>query len=189
MEMQKTPKQQHHLTQMALTYRNTKNDRIFEELWLSVEKFAFKQATKYRYALGYEDTKQILMTTLFKCCMNVKEDCNLLTYYGNAIINQCMYQYDKRYRQKHVAIEAGFISMDEKFEDGEEKHQVECDPVFNVSLFTYSYGLQGVESEIVNLLNQGYTQFEIRQKLHMGHPRFRKILNNIKNKILEADNA
>lgn len=176
------------LNELAMSYRRTGEDKYFEELWKAVEPFAFMKGKKYSNTISREDMKELAMVGLYDCCRCIKEGTNLLTYYGMVLVNRYHDFYKKPTKRGNDKLNSSALSLDTMFEDGDTNYMVfnpsTEDDIFFVEDFYQECKLAEEEIVFVDLLNYGYKQTEIMERLHLEKTEYRKILKTIRKKVL-----
>jgi DNA-directed RNA polymerase specialized sigma24 family protein len=180
------------LNKLVLEYRNTKEDKYFEELWSEVKPFAFKMGEKYINKIGVEDMEEIAMVCLFDCCRYIKENTNVLTYYGKILINRYYDFYHANDKRGNDKLNNEALSLDATRDNNGSQYSIYNpsteDDIFILEDFYTECKLLEREITIVNLLNIGYKQREIKEKLKMSQGTYNRLIKNIRKKILENYN-
>lgn len=175
------------LNELVMNYRNTGDERYFEELWSRVKPFAFKMGTKYKNTIALEEMEQIAMICLFDCCRYIKEGTNVLTYYGRILINRYYDEYNAPKKRGNVKLNKEALSLDSTYEDNENSALrnnpgVE-DDIFIVEDFYKQCKLLDNEIIFVELLAMGYRQKDIIKKLNIEQKDYKRVMKNLRKKI------
>lgn len=176
------------LSKVALCYQKTGEEKYFEELWQEVKPFAFKIGHKYTNTIDREEMEELAMVCLYDCCRLLKEGTNLLTYYGRILINRYHDAYKRPLTRGNDIINREALSLDVTYMSNEENYIVlsPCvvDDIFIVEEFYEECKLAEDEILFVDLLNIGYKQTEIMEKLKLEKNEYRKKLKAIRKKVL-----
>ena len=177
------------LYKLVLDYKNTKEDKYFEELWSKVKPFAFKMGEKYINKIGAEDMEEIAMVCLFDCCRYIKPNTNVLTYYGKILINRYYDSYHQNEKRANDKLNNEALSLDASRDTDNGAYRIfnpsTEDDIFFEEDFYKECKLSEREITVVRLLNMGYKHKEIREKIKTSQCYFHHILTNIKKKIKE----
>lgn len=176
------------LNEIAMSYRRTGEDKYFEQLWKEVEAFAFMKGSKYSNTINKEDMKELAMVSLYDCCRCLKEGTNLLTYYGRVLVNRYHDFYKKPTKRGNDKLNTSALSLDTMYEEGDTNYMVfnpsTEDDIFFIEDFYQECKLAEEEIVFVDLLNYGYKQTEIMERLHIEKTEYKKILKTIRKKVL-----
>lgn len=176
------------MNEVAINYQRTKEDKYFEELWKEVKPFAFKKGEKYFNTISREDMEEIAMICLYDCCRCIKEGTNVLTYYGKILVNRYHDFYKKPTKRGNDRLNTEALSLDITYDTNDNNYLVfnpsSEDDVFFIEDFYEECKLAEDEIVFVDLLNFGYKQSEIMDKLKLEKNQYRKILKAIRKKIL-----
>lgn len=177
------------LNGLVMDYQNTKDDKYFEELWDKVKPFAFKMGYKYINTISREDMEEIAMVCLYDCCRCLKEGTNVLTYYGRILINRYHDFYNKPIKRGNDKLNNEALSLDATYDNEEDSCSIfnpsSEDDIFFEEEFYEECKLARQEIIFINLLNIGYKQAEIMDKLKLEKNEYRKLLKTIRKKILK----
>lgn len=172
------------LNGIALSYKNTGDDRYFEQLWKEVEAFAYMKGKKYWNTISREDMKELALVCLYDCCRCIKEGTNILTYYGTVLVNRYHDFYNRDKKRGNDKLNSEAYSLD--FEYNEEGYKIEPsveDNYFNKEDLYQQCKLVNTEVQIVELLDYGYKKQEIIEKLKLEKNEYKKIIKSVRNKI------
>lgn len=177
------------LNKLAMEYKSSNNERSFEILWEKVKPFAFKMAYKYRNSIEEEEIEQIAMICLFDCCRYIKDQTNLLTFYGKILINRLYDVYNAPKKRGNDKLNKEAYSLDLTYDNNGNEYSaynpaVE-DDIFFKEDFYKQCKLADNEITLVELLSIGYKQKEIKEELHIYNQQYKRLLNNIRNKVLD----
>lgn len=176
------------MNEVALNYQRTKEDKYFEQLWEEVKPFAFMKGKKYFNTISREDMEEIAMLCLYDCCRCIKEGTNVLTYYGKILVNRYHDFYTKPTKRGNDKLNTEALSLDITYDTNDSNYLVfnpsSEDDIFFVEDFYEECKLAEDEIVFVDLLNFGYKQSEIMEKLKLEKNQYRKILKAIRKKIL-----
>lgn len=177
------------LNNLVLEYKNTGDEKYFEELWSAVKPFAFKMGRKYRNGIENEEMEQIALICLFDCCRYIKEGTNVLTFYGKILINRYYDQYNKVGKRGNDLINKQALSLDATLDN--EGHEYKIlnpateDDIFFKEDFYKQCDLAKDEILFVELLNLGYKQREIKEQLDLKEFDRRRLIRSIRKKVKE----
>ena len=177
------------LDSLVMNYQKTGEEKYFEELWKEVKAFAFMKGNKYRNTISAEDMEEMAMVCLYDCCRCLKEGTNVLTYYGRILVNRYHDFYSKPRKRGNDILNNNALSLD--YEYGNENsnsafYNTSCkveDDIFFIDDFYKECKLAENEIVFVDLLNYGYKQAEIMEKLKMEKAEYKKMLKGIRKKI------
>lgn len=176
------------LNKLVLDYRNTGEEKYFEELWLNVKPFAFKQGAKYKNTISNEEMEQIAMICLFDCCRYIKEETNVLTYYGKILINRYYDFYNRPKKRGNDKLNMEALSLDFTYDNDGDLYSIYNpsteDDIFFKEDFYEECKLAANEIALVELLSIGYKQAEIREKLNLEKKDYKRIMKHIRKKVL-----
>lgn len=177
------------LNGLVMKYRETKEDKYFEELWNKVEPFAFKIAEKYRGMISNENIRELAMVCLFDCCRkHIKEGTNVLTYYGKALRQRYYDFYNIPKTRGNDKLNNEALSLDVSYEDENNYYVANVnikDDVFFIEDFYEECKLAKNEVILVDLLNIGYKRTEIMGQLKLTSNQYRRIITKVRNKVLD----
>lgn len=175
------------LSKIAISYRNTGEDKYFEELWEEVKPFAFSQGKRYINTIDRKEMEQAALICLYDCCRCVKEDTNLLTYYGRILVNRYHDLYKKPTKRGNDRLNTEALSLDITYDTNDSNYLVfnpsTQDDIFFAEDFYEECKLAENEIIFVDLLNIGYKQTEIMEKLHLEKNEYKRILKGIRKKV------
>ena len=174
------------LNSLVMNYQKTGEDRYFEELWREVKSFAFMKGNKYRNTISVEDMEEIAMICLYDCCRCLKEGTNVLTYYGKILVNRYHDFYSRPRKRGNDILNNNSLSLDYEYENNVGFYNISCrveDDIFFIEDFYEECKLAENEIVLVDLLNYGYKQAEIMEKLKIEKIEYKKLLKNIRKKI------
>lgn len=174
------------LNSLVMNYQKTGEDRYFEELWREVKSFAFMKGNKYRNTISVEDMEEIAMICLYDCCRCLKEGTNVLTYYGKILVNRYHDFYSRPRKRGNDILNNNSLSLDYEYENNIGFYNISCkveDDIFFIEDFYEECKLAENEIVFVDLLNYGYKQAEIMEKLKIEKIEYKKLLKNIRKKI------
>ena len=174
------------LNSLVMNYQKTGEDRYFEELWREVKSFAFMKGNKYRNTISVEDMEEIAMICLYDCCRCLKEGTNVLTYYGKILVNRYHDFYSRPRKRGNDILNNNSLSLDYEYENNVGFYNISCrveDDIFFIEDFYEECKLAENEIVFVDLLNYGYKQAEIMEKLKIEKIEYKKLLKNIRKKI------
>ena len=174
------------LNSLVMNYQKTGEDRYFEELWREVKSFAFMKGNKYRNTISVEDMEEIAMICLYDCCRCLKEGTNVLTYYGKILVNRYHDFYSRPRKRGNDILNNNSLSLDYEYENNGGFYNISCkveDDIFFIEDFYEECKLAENEIVFVDLLNYGYKQAEIMEKLKIEKIEYKKLLKNIRKKI------
>lgn len=176
------------LNKVAMNYQRTKEDKYFEKLWEEVKPFAFMKGKKYFNTISREDMEEIAMLCLYDCCRCIKEGTNVLTYYGQILVNRYHDFYKKPTKRGNDKLNTEALSLDITYDTNDSNYLVfnpsTEDDIFFIEDFYEECKLAEDEIVFVDLLNFGYKQSEIMERLKLEKNQYRKILKAIRKKIL-----
>ena len=178
------------LSQIAMSYKITGEDKYFEELWNEVKPFAFKIGQKYINTISKENMEELAMVCLYDCCRCLKEGTNVLTYYGRILVNRYHDAYKRPRTRGNEVLNNQALSLDATYEsDGGEQYIAlnpsTVDDIFFIEDFYEECKLGEQEIIFVDLLNIGYKQAEIMEKLKMEKTEYKKMLKGIRKKVMK----
>lgn len=178
------------LSQIVMSYKITGEDKYFEELWNEVKPFAFKIGQKYINTISKENMEELAMVCLYDCCRCLKEGTNVLTYYGRILVNRYHYAYKRPRTRGNEVLNNQALSLDATYEsDGGEQYIAlnpsTVDDIFFIEDFYEECKLGEQEIIFVDLLNIGYKQTEIMEKLKMEKTEYKKMLKGIRKKVMK----
>lgn len=168
------------LNDLVMNYRNTGEEKYFEQLWEEVKPFAFKMGYKYRNTIGVEEMEQIAMICLFDCCRYIKERTNVLTYYGKILVNRYYDYYNAPKKRGNEKINKEAVSLDN---EDMVYNPAKEDDIFIVEDFYQQCKLGEQEITLIELLATGYKQREIIKMLDLEVKDYKRIMKKVKNKI------
>lgn len=177
------------LNSLVMQYQRTGEDKYFEELWGKVKNFAFMQGRKYSNTISKEDMEEMAMVCLYDCCRCLKEGTNVLTYYGWVLIRRYHDFYTKPRKRGNDILNNNALSLDFEYEnDGNNPgfYNTCCkieDDIFFIEDFYEECKLAENEIVLVELLNIGYKQNEIMEKLKLEKVEYKKLLKSIRKKV------
>ena len=174
------------LNSLVMNYQKTGEDRYFEELWREVKPFAFMKGNKYRNTISVEDMEEIAMICLYDCCRCLKEGTNVLTYYGKILVNRYHDFYSRPRKRGNDILNNNSLSLDYEYENNIGFYNISCkveDDIFFIEDFYEECKLAENEIVFVDLLNYGYKQAEIMEKLKIEKIEYKKLLKNIRKKV------
>lgn len=176
------------LNEIAMSYKRTGEDKYFEQLWEEVKAFAFMKGSKYRNTISAEDMEELAMICLYDCCRCLNEGTNVLTYYGRILVNRYHDFYKKPTKRGNDRLNNSAMSLDVLYDNNDNNFMVfnpyTEDDIFFIEDFYQDCKLAEEEIVIVDLLNYGYKQNEIMEKLHIEKNEYKKLLKTIKKKVL-----
>ena len=178
------------LSQIAMSYKITGEDKYFEELWNEVKPFAFKIGQKYINTISKENMEELAMVCLYDCCRCLKEGTNVLTYYGRILVNRYHDAHKRPRTRGNEVLNNQALSLDATYEsDGGEQYIAlnpsTVDDIFFIEDFYEECKLGEQEIIFVDLLNIGYKQTEIMEKLKMEKTEYKKMLKGIRKKVMK----
>lgn len=175
------------LNSLVMDYQKTGEDKYFEELWGEVKAFAFMKGKKYSNTISTEDMEELAMVCLYDCCRCLKEGTNVLTYYGKVLVNRYHDFYSRPRKRGNDILNNNAMSLDTTYNDNDGEYLVfnpsSEDDIFFIEDFYEECKLAEDEIVFVDLLNIGYKQSEIMEKLKIEKVEYKKILKNIRKKI------
>lgn len=174
------------LIELVKYYKELGDERYFEELWSRVKPFAFKMGHKYKGMISIEEMEQTALICLFDCCRYIKEDCNVLTYYGKILLNR-YYDITHPYRKKPgEKINREAFSLDATYEDDSSNYVLNAsmeDDIFIIEDFYKHCKLVRDEIAMAELLNMGYKKKDIIEKLEIEAKDYKRIRKNLLGKV------
>lgn len=177
------------LNSLVMDYQRTGEEKYFEELWGEVKAFAFMKGSKYRNTISTEDMEEIAMVCLYDCCRCLKEGTNVLTYYGRILVNRYHDFYSRPRKRGNDILNSNAISLDATYENENGGYAVYNpsteDDIFFKEDFYEECKLAENEIIFVDLLNIGYKQTEIMRKLKLEKNEYKRLLKNIRKKVLK----
>lgn len=178
------------LNEIAMSYKITGEDKYFEELWFRVKPFAFKVGQKYINTISKENMEELAMVCLYDCCRCLKEGTNVLTYYGRILINRYHDFYKRPLKRGNDILNNQALSLDATYESNNGEEYIALNPssnddIFFIEDFYEECKLGEQEIIFVDLLNIGYKQTEIMEKLKMEKAEYRKMLKAIRKKVMK----
>lgn len=177
------------LNNLILGFKNTGDEKYFEELWREVKPFAFKMGTKYKNAIENDEMEQIALICLFDCCKHIKEGTNVLTYYGKVLVHRYYDYYHRPSKRGNDKLNKEMLSLDMTLDNnGSEYTMINPsteDDIFFIEDFYRQCELAKNEIAFIELLRIGYKQVEIVQKLHLTENDRKRTIKNIRKKILK----
>lgn len=181
------------LNKVAMSYKITGDEKYFEELWNEVKPFAFKLGQKYINTINREEMEQLAMLCLYDCCRCLKEGTNVLTYYGRVLVNRYHDAYKRPKTRGNDILNNQALSLDATYESNDGSRCLVLAPsskddIFIIEDFYEECKLGEQEIIFVDLLNIGYKQTEIMEKLKMEKKEYKKMLKGIRKKILKNYN-
>lgn len=175
------------LNSLVMSYQKTGEDRYFEELWKEVKPFAIMMGKKYSNTISREDMEELAMVGLFDCCRCMKEGTNVLTYYGRVLVNRYHDFYSKPRKRGNDILNKNAMSLDATYNDGDGEYAIfnpsSEDDIFFIQDFYEQCKLVEDEILFVGLLNYGYKQNEIMERLKLEKVEYKRILKTIRKKI------
>lgn len=175
------------LNSLVMDYQRTGEDKYFEELWGEVKAFAFMKGKKYSNTISKEDMEELAMVCLYDCCRCLKEGTNVLTYYGRVLVNRYHDFYSRPRKRGNDILNSNAMSLDTTYNDNDGEYLVfnpsSEDDIFFIEDFYEECKLAEDEIVFVDLLNIGYKQSEIMEKLKIEKVEYKKILKTIRKKI------
>lgn len=172
---------------LVLQYQRTGEERYFEELWNEVKSFAFMMGKKYANTISREDMEEMAMVCLFDCCRCIKVETNVLTYYGRILVNRYHDFYNRPRKRGNDILNNNAISLDVTYDSEDGGYLVYNpateDDIFFIEEFYEECKLAENEVVFVDLLNFGYKQAEIMEKLKLEKNEYRRLLKNIRKKV------
>lgn len=169
------------LNDLVSKYNETNEERYFNELWSKVKPFSIMKAKRYP-SIEFDDIISNSMECLWIALNTIKKDSNLLTYYGKILESRFFDIYNKKMQSKKYKMNSEALSIDSLKEDLGYEPSIDDIP-FSLELFEYECKLAGIEITIVELVNAGFKQREIINKLKLTKEGYSNLLNNIKTKI------
>jgi DNA-directed RNA polymerase specialized sigma24 family protein len=177
------------LNEVAINYRNTGDERYFEKLWEEVKPFAYMKGKKYYNTISKKDMTELAMVCLYDCCRCIKEGTNVLTYYGRVLVNRYHDFYKKPKTRGNDILNNEALSLDYEYnEEGNTSAFYNMvskteDDYFDKEDFYKECQLVGVEITICELLDYGYKQTEILNKLNIQRKEYKSLIKTIQDKI------
>lgn len=172
------------LNGLVMKYQQTGEDKYFEELWKEVESFAYYKGSKYNNTISKEDMKELAMVSLYDCCRCLKEGTNVLTYYGNVLVNRYHDFYKKPTKRGNDKLNTEALSLDMEYEDGGAIYTATTeDSYFSIEYLSSECKLLDAEVQLVQLLDYGYKKSEIIQKLKIQSNEYKRLLRSVKSKV------
>lgn len=177
------------LNEVAINYRNTGDERYFEQLWEEVKPFAYMKGKKYYNTISKEDMTELAMVCLYDCCRCIKEGTNVLTYYGRVLVNRYHDFYKKPKTRGNDILNNEALSLDYEYnEEGNTSAFYNMvskteDDYFDKDDFYKECQLVGVEITICELLDYGYKQTDILNKLNIQRKEYKSLVKTIQDKI------
>lgn len=175
------------LEEIVKDFKETGDEKYFNELWDGVKAFAIMLIKKYEN-VAFEDKLIVAMECLWDCCGGrnektaVKEGKNILTYYGNILNRRLCDEFQKKLNAQKNKINETALSLEELQEDQYYQPKANIDD-FSISLFMDDCKLYGIEVTLVALINEGYTKTEILKRLKLRSEEYNQLLETIKSKI------
>ncbi|MGM9543556.1 MAG: hypothetical protein ACI3T9_01100 [Romboutsia timonensis] len=169
---------------MVSSYKVTRDDHIFDQIWGMVKPFSIKVGSKYP-SIPFEERNSIAMETLWECCNNLKEGKKLLTLYGTVYKNRLFDLFAKKMQSGKYKINEQAASLEELYESvGYQPSYDDIDIFIKEDLYKQC-NLLNREIQIVELLDMGYKAREIVKQLKLERKEYNKIVESIQLKIEE----